>query len=368
MFQFSRNHPESLLTITQDILGTVKIFILLFIVLTGLVLLTFGIATVPDPGASFRNPFAGSSHSSYDYALALFKVIATYAGWSNASYVLNEVKNPVRTLKIAGPLGLSTVGIFYFFANIAFFSAATPQEIGESGVTVAALFLGKVFGEGARRVAGAFVATSALGNIMTVSFSLSRVDQELAKEGMLPFSRFWASNWPTGSPSAALFLVFFYTCFIIVAVPFGKLEPSPFETNSLTLVFRRCLQFHPRRHGISICSHWFHGNNRLIYSPTKGSSPASTLQDLAAAGVLLPRCRSIPHSNSIYTSSRRQGRYKSSILVTTRCWDDVCGWWCTLLGCVARWTAIARSILVGCKRDPPKGWHPCDRMGKVQEL
>ena len=211
-----------------------KIFILLFIVLTGLFILTFGISTVPDPGASFRDLFAGSSHSSYDYALALFKVIATYAGWSNASYVLNEVKNPVRTLKIAGPLGLGTTGILYFFANIAFFSAATPKEIGESGVTVAALFLGKVFGDGARRLAGAFVAISALGNIMTVSFSLARVDQELAKEGMLPFSRFWASNWPTGSPSAALFLVFSYTTFIIVAIPFGKIEQQNlFQSTSL---------------------------------------------------------------------------------------------------------------------------------------
>jgi amino acid transporter len=232
--QFYSNLSRFLLIIKQNVLGTVKILILVFIVLTGLFLLTFGIATVPNPGASFKDPFVGSSRSSYDYALALFKVIATYAGWSNASYVLNEVKNPVQTLKIAGPLGLGVVGLLYGLANIAFFAAATPQEIGESGVTVAALFLGKVFGEGARRVAGVFVATSALGNIMTVTFSLSRVDQELTKEGMLPFSRFWASNWPTGSPSAALFLVFFYTSFIIVAVPFGKIL-SLFQSASLTL-------------------------------------------------------------------------------------------------------------------------------------
>ena len=227
---------ECLLTTSQNVLGTIKVFILLFIVLTGIFVLTFGISTVPDPGASFRNPFVGSSSSSYDYALALFKVIATYAGWSNASYVLNEVKNPVRTLKIAGPLGLSIVGVLYLFANIAFFAAATPLEIGESGVTVAALFLGKVFGEGARRVAGVFVATSALGNIMTVSFSLSRGDQELAKEGMLPFSRFWASSWPTGAPSAALFLVFFYTSFIIVVVPFGKFSHFSSVSAWLTLL------------------------------------------------------------------------------------------------------------------------------------
>ena len=219
----------------QNILGTVKVFILSFIVLTGIFILTFGISTVPDPYANFRSPFAGSSRSSYDYALALLKVIFTYAGWNNASYVLNEVKDPVRTLKISGPLGLGTVGALYIFANIAYFTAATPEELGDSGVTVAALFLGKVFGDGARRVAGAFVATSALGNIMTTSFSSSRVDQELAKQGMLPFSRFWASNWPSGSPSAALFLLFSYTSFIIAVVPFGQTVPYPFSPSLLTL-------------------------------------------------------------------------------------------------------------------------------------
>lgn len=115
------------------------------------------------------------------------------------------------------------MGVLYFFANVAYFTAATPEELGDNGVTVAALFLGKVFGDGVRRVTGAFVATSEPGNILTSSFSSSRVDQELAKEGVLPFPRFWASNWPSGSPSAALFLLFFYTSFIIVAIPFAKI-------------------------------------------------------------------------------------------------------------------------------------------------
>jgi amino acid transporter len=207
-----------------------KIFILGFIDLTGLYILIFGISTVPDPMASFRDPFAGSSSSSYDYALALLKVIATYYGWSYPAYVLNEVKDPVRTLKRAGPLGLGTVGLLYLLANVAYFSAATPKEIGDSGVTVAALFLGKVFGDGARRVAAAFVSLSALGNIMTHSFSLARVDQELAKEGMLPFPAFWASNWPTGAPSAALLLVFITTFIQILVIPFGKHETKPILT------------------------------------------------------------------------------------------------------------------------------------------
>ena len=52
----------------------------------------------------------------------MFAVLFTYYGWQNANYVLNEVKNPVHTLKIAGPLGLGITATLYIFANIAYFS------------------------------------------------------------------------------------------------------------------------------------------------------------------------------------------------------------------------------------------------------
>jgi amino acid transporter len=52
----------------------------------------------------------------------MFKVLFAYNGWQNANYVLNDVKNPVRTLKVAGPLGLGITATLYIFANIAYFA------------------------------------------------------------------------------------------------------------------------------------------------------------------------------------------------------------------------------------------------------
>jgi amino acid transporter len=52
----------------------------------------------------------------------MFAVLFTYGGWQNANYVLNEVRDPVRTLKIAGPLGLGITATLYIFANIAYFA------------------------------------------------------------------------------------------------------------------------------------------------------------------------------------------------------------------------------------------------------
>lgn len=56
---------------------------------------------------------------------------------------------------------------------------------------------------------------------MTITFAQSRVNQELAKEGVIPFPKFWASSWPFGSPSSGLLLHFIPSFIVIVAIPFG---------------------------------------------------------------------------------------------------------------------------------------------------
>ena len=222
----------------MNVLGSIKVIILLFIVVvgprvcpdctfprltrqTGWVVLSGRVHRIKDPRASYHHPFAGSVHSSNPYATALFKVINSYTGWSNAAYVLNEVKDPVRTLKIAGPLGLGICGVLYLLANVAYFSAATPKQLGKSGVTVASYFVGAVYGKEAQRAISVFVALSALGNVLTVTFAQARVNQELAKEGVIPYPRFWASTWPFRSPTAGLLLHFIPSFIVIVAIPFG---------------------------------------------------------------------------------------------------------------------------------------------------
>lgn len=135
--------------------------------------------------------------------------------------MLNEVRNPVRTLKIAGPLGLGICGVLYLLANVAYFSAATPAQVSASGITVASFFVKRVYGATAQKVISVFVALSALGNVMTVTFAQSRVNQELAKEGVIPYGKFWASSWPAGSPSAGLLLHFIPSFIVIVAIPAG---------------------------------------------------------------------------------------------------------------------------------------------------
>lgn len=111
--------------------------------------------------------------------------------------------------------------MFYLLANVAYFAAATPEEVVDSGVTVASLLMGKVFGSAGQKAISVLIAISAFGIVITVTFAHARVHQELAKEGVLPFPKFWASSWPFGSPSAGLFLHWIPSFIVIVAVPFG---------------------------------------------------------------------------------------------------------------------------------------------------
>ena len=88
---------------------------------------------------------------------------AKWCRWSNAAYVLNEVRRPVRTLKIAGPLGLGICGVLYLLANVSYFAAATPKEIASSGNTIAAHFFHQVFGKAAGRVLRYYPPKARLG-------------------------------------------------------------------------------------------------------------------------------------------------------------------------------------------------------------
>ncbi|KAI0728529.1 amino acid/polyamine transporter I [Fomitopsis betulina] len=226
-----------------------------------------GRTSITDPHANFRNAFAGSSTSSFDYATATFKVLYSYTGWSSVNYVMNNVRDPVRTLKIAAPLGLTICAVLYLLANVAYFAAATQEEIATSGVTVASLFFSKVFGPTAQKALTVFVAlrvcedlrssyvdfdilchvlylmrgSSIVANVITVvsiatirilyahhyrqheqTFGQARVNQELAKEGIpLPFgNRFWASNWPTGkTPLPGLIVHLVPSVIVIIAPP-----------------------------------------------------------------------------------------------------------------------------------------------------
>lgn len=84
------------------------------------------------------------------------------------NYALAEVKNPSRTIRIAGPLAIAVVTVLYMLANIAYFAGVPKEEMTGSGRLVAAALFKNVYGPTTERLLSVFIALSALGNVLSV--------------------------------------------------------------------------------------------------------------------------------------------------------------------------------------------------------
>ncbi|KAM0699143.1 hypothetical protein Q7P36_001189 [Cladosporium allicinum] len=202
--------------------GIVKICTLLFVIVTGFVVLS-GATSVESPKANFQDAWSGSSTASaYGMTIALYRVIFSYGGYNNAFNVVNEVKNPVRSLKIYATAALTAVYILYMFANVAFFAAVPKEELKNSKLTTAALFFKHVFGDsGAVRGLNFLIALASFGNMIAVIIGLSRRIREAGRQGVLPWTKFWVSTQPFGTPLGPYAVIWGLTALMIVAVPAG---------------------------------------------------------------------------------------------------------------------------------------------------
>ncbi|EJD47576.1 high-affinity methionine permease [Auricularia subglabra TFB-10046 SS5] len=208
----------------QNALGVFKIFVLLFIIFSGFVALGGHIKHLPEGTPvphNLRNAFAGTRTSANAFVSALYNVIWSYIGYSNLNYALSEVRHPVRTLKRALPITIGTIAILYILVNIAFFAAIPKEDILTSNRLVAALFMRNMFGPSAEKAVSVLIALSAIGNVLAVLFSQGRINQELGREGVLPFSALWASNRPFGAPAAGLALQWAVSLIVMLAPPPG---------------------------------------------------------------------------------------------------------------------------------------------------
>lgn len=187
-----------------DALGVLKILILVAVVIAGVAGGLMGVGSEGEamrrldvamdgdaPSSTAQRNFGaiweGTSMQPYDYATALLKVLYCFRGYSTANQVLGEVRNPVRTLQVAAPVALGLISVAYLAVNIAFFLVVDKNEFRDAGVVVAGVFFQKVFGDGlGAHILPLCIVVSAAGNIAATSFAQARVNEELAREGILP--------------------------------------------------------------------------------------------------------------------------------------------------------------------------------------
>lgn len=203
-------------------IGVLKIITLVFISITGFVVLGGNVSSIPNPGRNFKNAFSGATDNGNDLSSALISIVFSYTGYENAFNLVAEIKNPIQTTKRYGAISLLTVTLLYMFCNIAYFAAVDKDIFAASDETAAAAFFAAVFGEGSATKALSFlVLLSAFGNLLVVLIGDSRMIREIGRQGVLPFTPFWVSTRPFGTPLGPYLVKWIITLIMIVAPPAG---------------------------------------------------------------------------------------------------------------------------------------------------
>ncbi|KIW08870.1 uncharacterized protein PV09_00794 [Verruconis gallopava] len=146
--------------------------------------------------------FGRASHDSHSYSDAFLDVIFTFSGFEQANYVLGEISQPHRKFPIALGLSASTVSVLFVAVNICYWTVVPQYIAAKPGQNVAEAFFTITLGSLrpddpylGKRIASAFIAVSALGNVIVMSYTATRVKQEIAKEGFLPWPKFFAPDY-----------------------------------------------------------------------------------------------------------------------------------------------------------------------------
>jgi amino acid transporter len=187
----------------NNVFAFFKILMLLMIIILGFMSIGGKVFGTPppisknlDPSLSFKNP----EKEPYGYAGAYLAVVFTFGGFNQANYVLGEIREPKKIFRSATLFAVGTVCVSYMLVNIAYM-IVVPKDQQLNG-NVAEVFiqltLGRVSKYGAAHateILNAFMAVSSLGNVIVSTYTAARVKQEIAKEGILPFSLLIARNY-----------------------------------------------------------------------------------------------------------------------------------------------------------------------------
>lgn len=219
---FSHGYSVRFGILIQNLLGGLKLLLAVLIVSTGLYGLIYYDSAVLNPEDMLidgqyehKLPLTLSS-----FASALISAFFSFSGWDSVHAVASEVENPSRTLPIAGYLSLFVCTTCYMVMNFAYLKVLSFQEITTSGPMIGSVFFQKLFGPVfGRKVLSLIIALSAASNVFVTTYGVSRMNQEVFREGYIPFSDILARNWPSGSPFLSLLICGILTIFWILILP-----------------------------------------------------------------------------------------------------------------------------------------------------
>jgi amino acid transporter len=198
---------------------------------------------------------------------ALLFAIYPYTGFEQPFYVLSEVRNPRKIFPAATIGAMVLTIVLYMLINISYlcvipqetYTSITANKMDMAGTFFYYLFDNTTIGSDVpgtgRRVIAGLKAFCIIGNMLVLTYTAARVKQEIAKEGILPQSLFFATSHTT--PLAKLF----------------SRNPGPavhLGPNAGTVDLDRHLEQSPMA---ALALHWF--SSLCIIAVTSGMSPSA---------------------------------------------------------------------------------------------
>ncbi|KAI7053374.1 hypothetical protein KC352_g45191, partial [Hortaea werneckii] len=130
-----------------------------------------------------------------------------FSGFEQPFYVLAETKSPRKNFPKYTVLALAIAAVLFVLVNISYLLVVDKEAILFSptggvpqSTDIATLFFDRLFqgdNRKAERAMAGLIAVSIFGNLWVMTFTAARVKQEIAKEGILPFSLYIASSYTT---------------------------------------------------------------------------------------------------------------------------------------------------------------------------
>ncbi|KAH7088191.1 amino acid permease-domain-containing protein [Paraphoma chrysanthemicola] len=177
-----------------------------------------------------KHSFANARSDVDSYTQGILAVFYAYSGYNQANYVLCEIEKPRRNFKRGIIYAVGTICVLYMLVNLSYMVVVSKEQQLNSS-DIALQFLTNIMGQKhAERLLAGFTTISTLGNIIGMTYTASKVKQEIAKEGIIPFAKFFGenrvlfANWrrkhrsedPEPTPLGALFLHWLFAVILIL--------------------------------------------------------------------------------------------------------------------------------------------------------
>ena len=201
---------------TQTFFTSLQILSILF-------LISVGVWKVASGGTQNYERMFSSTNSGRinfkDLGVAFYSAMWAYDGWGTVSAVTEEVRNRDKDLWLANVTGISFVIVCYVLVNLAFMSALSHHEMGQSTI-VAMTFIERSLGPKVALVVPIIVALNCFGCLNASYFFVSRTTLSAAREGHLPEPLAYIHK-KRRTPMPALLLLFTLSSIAILVLGSG---------------------------------------------------------------------------------------------------------------------------------------------------